>query len=89
MPVLCRYSGADQRHYPDYLDSAAGRTLTADPGGIYDVAVASGRNPGLLLPPGDGRWVPAPPAQAGRPSRTAARQAAAARVPAATPYEED
>jgi hypothetical protein len=32
--------------------------LEVQPGGAYDVHVAPGRNPGLPLPPGDGRWAP-------------------------------
>jgi hypothetical protein len=54
--VLCTYTGTDNRYYMNYLDAATGQTLKVSPGGQYDVEVASGQAPGLLLPPGDGRW---------------------------------
>jgi hypothetical protein len=37
--------------FMDYLDLSSGRTLTAEPGGVYDVAPAGGRNV-PDLPPG-------------------------------------
>ena len=44
--------------YPQYLDAQAGHTLVAQPGGEYDVELASGY-PGPRGPvPGDGRWIP-------------------------------
>jgi hypothetical protein len=58
--VLCTYTGTDTRMYPDYADASTGRALEPLPGGVYDVRVAPGRNPGLPLPPGDGRWAPVP-----------------------------
>ena len=56
--MLSRYVGSDARSYGDYLDASTGRMLEAEPGelAVYDVLVAPGRNPGLPLPPGDGRW---------------------------------
>ena len=55
--MLCFYVGGDTRMYPDYLDRFTGRMLEAEPGaGVYDIDVAPGRNPGLPVPPGDGRW---------------------------------
>jgi hypothetical protein len=57
--VLFQYLGSDQRQYMDYLDASTSRMLEAEPGGTYDIQVAPGRDPGLPLPPGDGRWTPA------------------------------
>ena len=37
------YSGHETLTFPDYTDLEAGKTLTAEPGGVYDVAPASGR----------------------------------------------
>ena len=51
-----QYQGHFPVIYPDHVDAATGRTLTVVPGGIYDVRVAPGRNPGLSPVPGDGRW---------------------------------
>ena len=51
-----QYNGHFPVTYPDHVDAATGRTLTVEPGGIYDVRVAPGRNPGLSPVPGDGRW---------------------------------
>jgi len=57
--VLLAYLGHDRRFYLDYADGATGRTLEVAPGGgPYDVRP---REPGLPLPPGDGRWAPASP----------------------------
>ena len=58
--MLCTYTGTDARTYPDYADTATGRALEPIPGVTYDVRVAPGRNPGLPLPPGDGRWAQVP-----------------------------
>jgi hypothetical protein len=45
------YTGHEVLTFMDYLDGETGRTLTAEPGGTYDVIPAGGRNvPGL--PPG-------------------------------------
>lgn len=54
--MLCSYTGTDQRRYPDYRDTATGRSLEVSPGGQYSIEVASGQAAGLPLPPGDGRW---------------------------------
>ena len=51
-----QYKGLFPVTYPDHVDAATGRTLTVVPGGIYDIRVAPGRNPGLSPVPGDGRW---------------------------------
>jgi hypothetical protein len=56
--VLLAYLGSDTRMYLQYADAATGRTLEVTPGGTYDVRT---RDPGLPLPPGDGRWGPASP----------------------------
>ena len=62
--MLCFYIGGDTRMYLDYVDRFTGRMLEAEPGfGVYDVDVAPGRNPGLPVPPGDGRWAAAPDEQ--------------------------
>lgn len=37
------YTGHETLTFPDYTDMEAGKTLTAEPGGVYDVAPASGR----------------------------------------------
>ena len=59
--MLCFFVGGDTRMYPDYVDRFTGRMLEAEPGiGVYDIDVAPGRNPGLPVPPGDGRWAAAP-----------------------------
>jgi hypothetical protein len=57
--VLCLYVGGDARGYGDYLNAATSRMLEVEPGAnaVYDVIHAPGRNPGLPLPPGDGRWI--------------------------------
>ena len=51
-------AGSEGLTYPQYIDEAAGRTLTTAPGGTYSVNVAPG-NPGLAATPGDGRWTAA------------------------------
>ena len=47
------YTGAESLTYSGYVDLATGRTLTADPGGTYDVAPV---NAGPEVP-ADGRFV--------------------------------
>ena len=59
--MLLAYLGSDDRRYMDYSDARTGRMLEVTPGGIYDVRVTPGRDDGLPLPPGDGRWGPASP----------------------------
>jgi hypothetical protein len=41
--TLVRYQGAHAGTLSDYLDLETSRTLTVEPGGVYDVAPASGR----------------------------------------------
>ena len=55
--MLLAYLGHEHRLYLQYADAATGRTLEVAPGGTYDVRP---REPGMPLPPGDGRWGPAP-----------------------------
>lgn len=43
--------------YLQYLDLQTGHTLTAQPGGEYDIELASGNNAGLSIPPA-GPWIP-------------------------------
>lgn len=56
--MLLPYLGSDHRFYLDYADAATGRTLEVAPGGSYDVRA---REPGMPVPPADGRWAPASP----------------------------
>lgn len=37
------YTGHEALTFTDYIDMEAGRTLHAEPGGMYDIAPASGR----------------------------------------------
>ena len=45
------FTGHETLTFMDYLDLETGRTLTAEPGRVYDVAPAGGR-PVPVLPPG-------------------------------------
>ena len=45
------FTGHETLTFMDYLDLDTGRTLTAEPGRVYDVAPAGGR-PVPVLPPG-------------------------------------
>ena len=36
------YTGHEALTFNDYVDLETGRTLTAEPGGVYDIAPASG-----------------------------------------------
>jgi hypothetical protein len=38
------YTGHEALTFGDYIDLETGRTLLAEPGGVYDIAPASGRN---------------------------------------------
>ena len=52
------YYGTDQRFYTQYMEvlpDGGQRPLTAEPGGSY-VIIRSPGNPGVPVPPGDGRW---------------------------------
>ena len=42
--------------YPDYINTATGKTLVATPGSAYTVVVAPGRNAATPAFPNDGRW---------------------------------
>jgi hypothetical protein len=41
--TLAAYTGHETLTFPDYLNLATGKTLTAEPGESYDVSPASGR----------------------------------------------
>lgn len=47
------FTGYATRGYPSYADLETGRMLIADPGGTYQMRAI---NPGLPVPPDDGRW---------------------------------
>jgi hypothetical protein len=54
-----RYTGLGQpRPYQDYVDTATGRLLVAQEGGVYEIRAVS---EGLPVPPADGWWKPEPP----------------------------
>ena len=38
------FTGHGPLMFPDYVDLSTGRVLAVEPGGVYDVAPASGRN---------------------------------------------
>jgi hypothetical protein len=42
--VRAVYNGHEALTFGDYMDLDTGRTLIAEPGGIYDIMPASGRN---------------------------------------------
>jgi len=48
--VRAVYLGHEVLTFNDYLDLETGRTLAAEPGGVYDVAPAGGLRPDV--PPG-------------------------------------
>jgi hypothetical protein len=48
--VRAVYTGHEVLTFSDYLDLETGRTLTAEPGGTYDIAPAGGLRPDV--PPG-------------------------------------
>jgi hypothetical protein len=52
------YGGTEQLTYIDYIDTTAGHTLVATPGGgPYQIAPAGqGFNYGFAVPPPDGLW---------------------------------
>ena len=41
--TLAAYNGSEALTFSDYVDLETGRTLHAEPGGVYEVAPASGR----------------------------------------------
>lgn len=47
------YLGNQTMLYQGYLDEATGRMLIAGPGNSYEMSAV---DPGLPVPPGDGRW---------------------------------
>ena len=58
------YTGHEALTFPDYTDLETGQTLRAEPGGVYDIAPASGRGvPELpeawFVPAEPEPWVPA------------------------------
>jgi hypothetical protein len=57
-PTSYQFYGHQTLYYLDYLDSSTRHLLVAAPGSSYVMSVASGRSPGLTVPPADGRWVP-------------------------------
>ena len=62
------YTGHEALTFPGYLDLDTGRTLTAEPGGAYDIAPASGQAAaeipaGWFTPVYGGTWVPAAAAE--------------------------
>jgi hypothetical protein len=51
------FQGAETLCYVDYLDTIAGHTLVAAPGGTYQIAPAGeGFDYGFAIPPPDGLW---------------------------------
>ena len=57
------YTGHEALTFGDYIDLETGRTLRAEPGGVYDIMPASGRNVDGIPAP----WfVPAGPPKAAK-----------------------
>jgi hypothetical protein len=52
--VPFRYNGDAALTYPQYLNEADSTTLTAHPGGTYDMRPAGSLD--LPVPPADGHW---------------------------------
>lgn len=50
------YTGDAEQVYPQFIDTAKGSTLVAEPGKTYDIAPAEGH--AVKVPP-DARWKPA------------------------------
>ena len=51
------YGGTLQVTYIAYIDTGAGHTLLASPGGVYQIAAAGqGYDYGSTVPPQDGMW---------------------------------
>ena len=59
------YIGQEACTYLDYLDLATGHTLSPVPGNYYAMAVASGRNAALTVPPPGRPWNPGNPGAGG------------------------
>ena len=68
------YGGGAEQVFPQYLDTATGRTLVAAPGESYDVAVVAGQT----VPDGEGGMVelklPMPPTDDFKPAKASAQQ---------------
>lgn len=64
------YTGHEPRMFLDYLDLETGRTLYAEPGGVYDVWPAGGRNV-PDVPPGFGVYAAAEKKQPARAAKAA------------------
>ena len=86
-----RYLGYETRTYVRYLDAATSHTLTADPGGSYDILAAGSQD--FPVPPGDGLWETADAGEAGEPQEdpesTKPCPAAVPPVPLTTASTED
>jgi hypothetical protein len=50
------YTGVSTLGYLSYADTGTGKMLVADPGGSYGIRAI---DPGLAVPPPDGRWAAA------------------------------
>ena len=59
------YLGQEACTYLDYLDLTTGHVLSPVPGNYYNMAVASGRNPYLTVPPPGRPWNPGNPGAGG------------------------
>lgn len=70
------YTGHVPLMFTDYIDLETGRVLTAEPGGVYDIIPASGRNtpeiPGQWFTPADGEAPEPAEAAASEPEAPAA-----------------
>ena len=53
MAAAYPYLGGMELWYQGYLDTATGKMLIAQPGGTYSMFPV---DPGLPVPPSDGRW---------------------------------
>jgi hypothetical protein len=53
--ALYQFHGPEPLYYPAYQDAGTGHTLTAVPGGIYDIYPPP-LSLGLPCAPGDGQW---------------------------------
>jgi hypothetical protein len=56
--VKATFHGDGETTFAEYIDTAKGSTLVAEPGGTYDIAPAAGHVRELPMPPDD-RWTPA------------------------------
>ena len=58
------YTGHEALTFNDYVDLGTGRTLTAEPGGVYDITPASGH---AVPDVPEGRFAPVKAAKAAAP----------------------